>query len=121
MISEILPDIVQKFSPCGLSFQVFAVLRYLELHFHGSARSVPTVCVTRWWAGRDKAIFSESTSSHVNCLKTRRLPPVGCTPCWAAAWEVCATYIGLFVRHYPNPIEVLTYRLSDGMSLGRNS
>src|SRR4030095_15294684 len=27
---------------------------------------------TRWWAGRDNAILSEPTSSHANCLKTRR-------------------------------------------------
>ena len=38
-----------------------------------------TVCVTRWWAGRDNAILTEPTSSHAKCLKTRRLPPVGCT------------------------------------------
>jgi len=43
----------------------------------------PTVCVTRWWAGRDNAILSEPTPSHTKCLKTRRLPPVGCTLCWA--------------------------------------
>src|SRR5574341_647954 len=43
-----------------------------------------TVCVTRWWAGRDNAILPEPTSSHANCLKTRRLPPVGCTLCWVA-------------------------------------
>src|SRR5687768_2603514 len=40
-----------------------------------------TVGVTRWWAGRDNAALPEPTSSHANCLKTRRLPPVGCTPC----------------------------------------
>jgi len=34
-------------------------------------------------AGRDNASLTETTSSHVNCLKTRRLPPVGCTLCWA--------------------------------------
>src|SRR5215208_2626503 len=42
-----------------------------------------TVCVTCWWAGRDNVILSESTSSPANCLKTRRLPPVKCTLCWA--------------------------------------
>jgi hypothetical protein len=41
----------------------------------------PTACVTRGWAGRDNAILTEPTSSHANCLKTRRLPPVGCTLC----------------------------------------
>ena len=40
-----------------------------------------TACVTRWWAGRDNAALTEPTSSHVNCLKTRRVPPVGCTLC----------------------------------------
>jgi len=52
----------------------------------------PTVGVTRWWAGRDHAALTELTSSHTNCLKTRRLPPpwprcfsgFGCTLCWAA-------------------------------------
>ena len=42
-----------------------------------------TVCVTRWWAGGNNAILTEPTSSQENCLKTRRLPPVGCTLCWA--------------------------------------
>src|SRR6266545_7527305 len=42
-----------------------------------------TVSVTRWWAGRDNVTLPEPTSSHVKCLKTRRLPPVGCTLCWA--------------------------------------
>jgi len=44
----------------------------------------PTVSVTRWWAGRDNATLTEPTSSHANCSKTRRLPPVGCTLCWHA-------------------------------------
>jgi hypothetical protein len=44
----------------------------------------PTAGVTRWWAGRDNATLTEPTPSHANCLKTRRLPPVGCTLCWAA-------------------------------------
>src|SRR6185503_9203047 len=33
---------------------------------------------TRWWAGRDNAGLTKPASSHTNCLKTRRLPPVGC-------------------------------------------
>jgi len=40
-----------------------------------------TACVTRWWVGRDNAALTEPTSSRANCLKTRRLPPVGCTLC----------------------------------------
>ena len=43
-----------------------------------------TVGVTRKWAGRGNAILSETTSSRVNCLKTRRVPLVGCTHCWTA-------------------------------------
>ena len=43
----------------------------------------PTARVTRWWVGRDNATLTEPTSSHPKCLKTRRLPPVGCTLCWA--------------------------------------
>src|SRR5512139_2056441 len=42
-----------------------------------------TVSVTRGWAGRGNAALPEPTSSHANCSKTRRLPPVGCTLCWA--------------------------------------
>src|SRR5215207_1819139 len=67
-----------------------------------------TAGVTRWWAGRDSAILPEPTSSRANCLKTWRLPPVGCTLCWAAAWEVRGKrcyVIGLLDRHYPSPIE----------------
>jgi hypothetical protein len=29
----------------------------------------PTVCVTRWWAGRGNAILTEPTPSHANCQK----------------------------------------------------
>src|SRR6476469_4961044 len=51
---------------------------------------IPSTCPTArvmplegyWWAGRDNAIVTEPTSSHTDCLKTRRLPPVGCTPCY---------------------------------------
>jgi hypothetical protein len=43
---------------------------------------------TRWWAGRDNAILSKTISSHENCLKTRRVPQVGCTLFWAViVWE----------------------------------
>ncbi len=53
---------------------------------HQCRHVCPTVCVTRWWVGRDHAILTEPTSSHTNCLKTRRLPPVGCTLCWAGGF-----------------------------------
>ena len=33
-----------------------------------------TACVTRWWAGRDNAILTESTSSHATCLKNVQTP-----------------------------------------------
>src|SRR5512138_1543165 len=36
------------------------------------------------WAGGDNAILTEPAWSHATCLKTRRVPPVGCTRCWAA-------------------------------------
>jgi len=54
------------------------VLCFEKLRF---VRKRPTAGVTRWWAGRDNATLTEPTSSHTNCLKTRRLPPVGCTLC----------------------------------------
>src|SRR5687768_6235491 len=50
-----------------------------------------TACVTRWWAGRDNAGLPETTSRHANCLKTRRVPPVGCTLCWAFFAAAAAT------------------------------
>ena len=53
---------------------------YAATYFKKTACNL-TVSVTRWWGGRDNAILSEPTSSHANCLKTRRLPPVGCTLC----------------------------------------
>ena len=41
--------------------------------FHSLSRL--TVCITRWWAGRDDTVLPEPASSHAKCLKTRRLPP----------------------------------------------
>jgi len=35
--------------------------------------------------GGENAILTEPASSHATCLKTRRLPPVGCTLCWASS------------------------------------
>src|SRR5688572_9117150 len=55
--------------------------------------SSPTVGVTRWWVGRDTASLTEPASSYTNCLKTRRLPPVGCTLCWAA-------FVGLILKPF---------------------
>ena len=43
-----------------------------------------TAGVTLWWAGRGNVVLTEPAPSHANCPKTRRLPPVGCTLCWAA-------------------------------------
>src|SRR5215216_6656083 len=54
-----------------------------------------TVCVTHWWVGRDNVALTEPASSHTNCSKTRRLPPVGCTLCSAAVslWrKFCIKY-----------------------------
>src|SRR6266508_1163262 len=56
---------------------------------HSSCKGWLTVSVTRWWAGRDNATLTEPTSSHANCSKTRRLPPVGCTLCWAVIDDYC--------------------------------
>ena len=39
---------------------------------------------TRWWAGRGQRSITESCRGVENCQKTRRLPLVGCTLCWAA-------------------------------------
>ncbi len=57
------------------------VCKYTHIIFMDYGLNSPTACVTRWWAGRDNAILTEPTSSRANCLKTRRLPPVGCTLC----------------------------------------
>ena len=43
----------------------------------------PTVCVTRVWAGVDKVWDVEKAQSQKNACKSRRLPHVGCTLCWA--------------------------------------
>src|SRR6185503_8917146 len=52
----------------------------MAVHNYYGRRRWLTVCVTRcWWVGRDNAALPEPTSSHAKCLKTRRLPPVGCT------------------------------------------
>jgi hypothetical protein len=64
---------------CQLEPDSMPCKRYLCL----SSRR-PTAGVTRWWVGRENAILSESTPSHAECSKTRRLLPVGCTLCWAA-------------------------------------
>src|SRR5690349_7576682 len=59
------------------------VATILNLHIINQFWQVrPTVGVTREWVGRENAILTEPASSHANCLKTRRLPPVGCTLCW---------------------------------------
>src|SRR5918994_3353861 len=34
--------------------------------------------------GRDNATLAEPSPSRANCLKTRRVPQVVCTPCWLA-------------------------------------
>ena len=59
----------------------FQMQNFLELEDQkvdsDSASVRLTAGVTRWWAGGDSATLPEPTSSHANCLKTRRLPPVG--------------------------------------------
>ena len=62
---------------------IHSSLRISVLHLYLQFSS-PTVCVTRWWARRDNAALAEPASSQEKCLKTRRLPPVGCTLCWHA-------------------------------------
>jgi len=61
---------------------------FLDTILHGRANGwrYPLVCLDRLdnQAGRDNAVLPEPTPSHANCLKTRRLPPVGCTLCWVA-------------------------------------
>src|SRR5215210_4810182 len=89
-------DALENYAPCLKWLLIFPIvtclLNYLLLQYivHKllSSMSVvafcrPTARVTRWWAGRDDAILAGTTPSHANCLKTRRLPPVGCTHCWA--------------------------------------
>ena len=73
---EILPYFLELVMASVNCFTV--ILDYLFLPW-----CRPTACVTGKWAGRDNAALTELTSSHANCLKTRRLPPVGCTLCWA--------------------------------------
>jgi len=65
----------------------------------------PTAGVTRWWVGRDNAALAEPTSSHANCLKTRRLPPVGCTLCWAGCEEMRHAYYKKYTHRRPKQFE----------------
>ena len=91
------------------------------LLFHHKCR--PTVCVTRRWAGRDNATLMEPASSHANCSKTRRLPPVGCTLCWAGlgcerllsqsynlCLEECRTILFLFARFFNSKTQTYVYQ-----------
>ena len=81
---DISPTVSNAYpQPCYGTRPYVSTCSSLRLSLAGELRR-PTACVTRWWAGRDNAILTEPTSSHGNCLKTRRLPPVGCTLCWAA-------------------------------------
>jgi hypothetical protein len=52
-----------------------------------------TVCVTRGWVGQGSAILPELTLSHENSLKSQRLPPVGCTLCWAGPLMFYFTFV----------------------------
>jgi hypothetical protein len=70
-----VPYLLEAIQSCDLYFRVY---------INRTPKNSPTVGVTRWWAGRDNAILPELTPSHANCLKTRRLPAVGCTLCWAS-------------------------------------
>src|SRR3990172_9171112 len=52
-------------------------------YFANCARKRPTVGVSRKWAGRDSTQQPEKTQRREKTLKTRRIPLVGCTLCWA--------------------------------------
>ena len=79
-----------------------------------------TARVTGWWAGRDNTILSEPTPSRRKRLKTRTVPTSEVHAVLGrSVGSVC--HIHRFVRHYPNPIAVLTDRLCDEMMLGKNS
>ena len=50
-----------------------------RIHYSTLVDINSTVCVTCGWAGGDNTTLTESAWIHTNCLKTRRIPPVGCT------------------------------------------
>src|SRR4051812_41883474 len=66
------------------------------------------VCVTRWWAGRENAILPEPASSHTKRLKTRRLPPVGCTLCWVGS-HVLAEILKTLPEDRPGHVQIVTH------------
>ena len=43
----------------------------------------PTACVTRRWAGWNETALTESVRAQNQLLLAERIPPVGCTLCWA--------------------------------------
>jgi len=68
-------------SPCSADF----VLGPVKLD-HKEFISALDRCSNRYplVGGTRQRHFDGTSLSHENCLKTRRLPPVGCTLCWAA-------------------------------------
>jgi hypothetical protein len=75
----------------------------------------PTAGVTRWWAGRDNAVLPEPALSQVTCLKTRRLPPVGCTLCWALSSNARLIAANL-TRFYTQLHDSFTLRLPSAIT-----
>jgi hypothetical protein len=57
------------------------VEQYYIFSFRTKSRRTVSVMPLQgyWWAGRGNATLLEPTLSHRNALKTRRVPPVGCT------------------------------------------
>jgi hypothetical protein len=66
-----------------LDFEWYSFLNLFLNYITVCRLSRPTVCVSRKWAGADSAGEPEKNSKPEKAQKTRRVPLVGCTLCWA--------------------------------------
>jgi len=55
--------------------------------------------------------FDGTNSNHAKCLKTRRVPPVGCTLCWAGA--TCARLVAWKPEPRPYWIDCTRHKTFD--------
>src|SRR5687767_4914521 len=81
-------DVIHLCIP-NLMIEIFLII----FDYPISARTRPTVCVTCWWAGVDKTHYTEKCSGAESCLKTRRVPPVKCTLCWAVTYHATSLFV----------------------------
>src|SRR3990172_6057190 len=64
----------------------FTSLTILPTYPHQEKTCGLTVCVSGFWAERGFCLGAEKARSQKQARKSRRLPPVRCTHCWA--WDL---------------------------------